>query len=63
MKLRKLISCVAAASVATAALATAVSAELVTVEQNGIFFSQTGMWMPVLYSDGTVDAKDKDIID
>lgn len=63
MKLRKLISCVAAASVATAALATAVSAELVTVESNRIFFSQTGMWMPVIYSDGTVDAKDKDIID
>ena len=63
MKLRKLISCVAAASVATAALATAVSAELVTVEQNRIFFSQTSMWMPVIYSDGTVDTKDKDIVD
>ena len=63
MKLRKLISCVAAASVATAALATAASAELVTVEQNRIFFSGTGMWMPVLYSDGTFDAADKDPVD
>lgn len=63
MKLRKLISGVAAASVAVAALATAASAELVTVDQNRIFFSGTGSWMPVVYSDGTFDAKDKDIID
>lgn len=63
MKLRKLISCVAAASIATAALATAASAELVTVEQSRIFFSGTGNWMPVIYSDGTFDSSEKDVID
>ena len=63
MKLRKLISGVAAAAVATAALATAAGAELALVDSTRIFFSGTGNWMPVIYSDGTFDAADKDVID
>lgn len=63
MKLRKLISGVAAASVATAALVTVAGAELVTVDSSRIFFSGTGSWMPVIYSDGTFDAKDKNKVD
>ncbi len=63
MKLRKLISGVAAASVATAALVTVAGAELVTVDDSRIFDSGTTSWMPVVYSDGTFDAKDKNKVD
>ena len=63
MKLRKLISCVAASAVAASALATSASAVLVVVPTTGYFHGGTGSWMPVIYSDGTFDAADKPVTD
>ena len=63
MKLRKLISGVAAAAVAVTAFATTASASLVVVEQDGYFRSGTGSWMPVIYSDGTFDSSEKAVTD
>lgn len=63
MKLRKLISGVAAVAVAAASFATAASATLAVVPQDGHFRSGTGMWMPILYSDGTKDTSEKDATD
>ena len=61
MKLRKLISCVAASAVAVASFATTSSAVLVTLDTTGYFHSGTGSWMPVIYSDGTFDSADKPV--
>lgn len=63
MKIAKILSAVTAAAAAVSAIAVSASATLTTVDQSRIFFSGTGMWMPVLYSDGTFDAKDKDVTD
>ena len=63
MKLRKLISCVAASAVAVASFATTASASLVVVPTTGYFHGGTGSWMPVLYSDGTFDASEKPVTD
>lgn len=62
MKITKLLS-VATAVAATAALAVSASATLTTVDQTGVFKSGTGSWMPVVYSDGTFDASEKDVVD
>lgn len=62
MKITKILS-VAAAVATTAALAVSASATLTTVDQTGVFKSGTGSWMPVVYSDGTFDASEKDVVD
>ena len=62
MKLRKLISGVAVVT-AAASFATAASATLAVVPQDGHFRSGTGMWMPILFSDGTKDTSEKDATD
>lgn len=58
MKLRKILSSVVAGSLAVSAMAISSSATLKVMPQNGHFFSGTGSWMPLLYSDGTKDVKD-----
>lgn len=58
MKLRKVLSSVIAGSIAVSAMAISAGATLKVVPQNGHFFSGTGSWMPLLYSDGTRDVKD-----
>lgn len=63
MKIAKILSAAAACSVAAAAMAVSASAQLTTVDQTGIFKSGTGSWMPVVYSDGTFDASEKDVTD
>ena len=63
MKLRKVLSSVVAGSLAVSAMAISSSATLKVVEQDGHFRSGTGSWMPVLYSDGTFDATEKDPTD
>ncbi len=62
MKMTKLLS-VATAVAAASALAVSASATLTTVDQTGVFKSGTGSWMPVVYSDGTFDASEKDVVD
>lgn len=63
MKLRKVLSSVVAGSLAVSAMAITSSATLKVVPQDGHFRSGTGSWMPVLYSDGTFDATEKDPTD
>lgn len=63
MKIAKILSAAAACAVAATALAATASAQLTTVDQTGIFKSGTGSWMPVVYSDGTFDASEKDVTD
>lgn len=63
MKLRKVLSSVVAGSLAVSAMAISSSAALKVVPQDGHFKSGTGSWMPVLYSDGTFDASEKDPTD
>lgn len=63
MKITKILSAAAACAVAATALAVNASATLTTVDQTGIFKSGTGSWMPVVYSDGTFDASEKDVTD
>ena len=63
MKFSKVLSVASAAAVAAAALAATASATLTTVDQTGVFKSGTGSWMPVVYSDGTFDASEKDVVD
>lgn len=58
MKLRKILAAVAASAFAVTAMAATASATFKVLEQNGHFFSGTGMWMPLLYSDGTKDVAD-----
>lgn len=62
MKISKLLS-VAAAAAVCAVSAVSASAALTTVDSTGIFKSGTGSWMPVVYSDGTFDASEKDVYD
>ena len=62
MKIAKILSAAAACAVAST-LAVSASAQLTTVDQTGIFKSGTGSWMPVVYSDGTFDASEKDVTD
>lgn len=62
MKISKLLS-VAAAAAVCAVSAVSASAALTEVESTGIFKSGTGSWMPVVYSDGTYDASEKDVYD
>ena len=63
MKLRKAIAGIAAVSVVASAMSVAASAALVEAGSNRDFFGTASMWMPVVYSDGTYDASDKDPID
>ena len=63
MKITKILSAASAAAVCAAALAASASATLTTVDQTGVFKSGTGSWMPVVYSDGTFDASEKDVVD
>ena len=63
MKIAKILSAASAAAVCAAALAASASATLTTVDQTGTFKSGTGSWMPVVYSDGTFDASEKDVVD
>lgn len=58
MKLRKVLSSVVAGAIAVSAMAISASATLKVMPQDGHFFSGTGSWMPLLYSDGTVDVAD-----
>ena len=62
MKITKILSAVAAVAT-TAALAVSANATLTVVDQTGVFKSGTGSWMPVVYSDGTFDASEKDVVD
>ena len=62
MKIAKILSAAAACAVAST-LAVSASAQLTTVDSTGIFSSGTGSWMPVVYSDGTFDASEKDVTD
>ena len=63
MKLNKLIASFSAAAVAAAAMGVSASAVLKVVPQDGHFRSGTGSWMPVIYSDQTFDASEKDYTD
>ena len=63
MKLNKLIASLSAAAVAAAAMGVSASAVLKVVPQDGHFRSGTGSWMPVIYSDQTFDASEKDYTD
>ncbi len=63
MKITKILSAASAAAVCAAVLAATASATLTTVDQTGVFKSGTGSWMPVVYSDGTFDASEKDVVD
>ena len=63
MKIAKILSAATAAVAAVSAIAVSASATLTTVDQSRIFFSGTGMCMPVLFSDGPFDAADKDVTD
>lgn len=62
MKIAKILSAAAACAVAST-LAVSASANLTTVDETGIFKSGTGSWMPVVFSDGTFDASEKDVTD
>ena len=62
MKISKLLSFAAAAAVC-ATVAVSASATLTTVDSTGIFKSGTGSWMPVVFSDGTFDSAEKDVVD
>lgn len=62
MKIAKILSAAAALAVA-GTLTVSASANLTTVDQTGIFKSGTGSWMPVVFSDGTFDASEKDVTD
>lgn len=62
MKISKLLS-VAAAAAVCATVAVSASATLSVVDSTGIFKSATGSWMPVLFSDGTFDSTEKDVVD
>ncbi|MDE7194714.1 MAG: NPXTG-anchored protein [Oscillospiraceae bacterium] len=63
MKITKILSAAAACAVAATALAVNASATLTEVESTGIFKWGTQSWMPVVYSDGTFDAAEKDVTD
>ena len=63
MKLNKLIASFSAAAVAAAAMGVSASAVLKVVPQDGHFRSGTGSWMPVVYSNQTFDASEKDYTD
>ena len=59
MKLRKILSSVIAGAIAISAMTFSASADLVLVEGSGHFISESKMWMPIVYSDGTFDADTK----
>lgn len=69
MKFRKALAGIAAAAVAASAVAAAAGAELIEVEdvkdENGLllFDSAASSWMPIGYSNGERDTKQKAVID
>ncbi|MCR4780569.1 MAG: hypothetical protein K5876_05675 [Ruminiclostridium sp.] len=69
MKFRKLFAGIAAAAVAASAVAVSAGAELIEVEdikdENGLllFDSSPNSWMPIGYSNGERDTKQKAVID